>query len=102
MPAIGVKVVPRSGALKKSSARNARYKAPVVLPGCQSEMSPDAGVPALRSVVWRDSEGLPLLGPARRHIHQTRSAEAARQSSINCRLDDVRSKVSEGKSLPAG
>jgi len=61
-------------------------------------MSLDAGVPALRSVVWRDSEGLPLLGPTRRHIHQTRNTEAARQNSIDRRLDNVRSKESEGKS----
>ncbi len=85
--------MPRSGALKKSSARNARYKAPVVVPGCQSEMSPDAGVPALRSVVWRDSKGLPLLGPARRPKRRGRAAEFHQLPPGRCPEQGERGKV---------
>ena len=49
-------------------------------------------------MVWRDSKGLPLIGPTRRHVHQTRNAEAAWKGSVDCRLDDVRSEEGEGKS----
>ena len=50
------------------------------------------------SMARRDSNYGTLINPARRHVHQTRNAEAARQNSIDRRLDDVRSKESEGKS----
>ena len=43
-------------------------------------------------------QGLPLIGPTRRHVHQTRNAEAAWKGSVDCRLDDVRSEEGEGKS----
>ena len=46
-------------------------------------------------MVWRDSKGLPLIGPTRRHVHQTRNAEAAWKGSVDCRLDDVRSEEGE-------
>ena len=52
---------------------------------------PPADASSLRSMVWRDSKGLPLIGPTRRHVHQTRNAEAAWKGSVDCRLDDVRS-----------
>ena len=48
---------------------------------------------------WRGA--IPIMAPdrpTRRHVHQTRNAEAARKGSVDCRLDDVRSKESEGKS----
>ena len=48
-------------------------------------------------MVWRDSESLPLIGPTRRHVHQTRNAEASWENSIDSRLDNIRSKESEGK-----
>src|SRR5271157_5191521 len=59
---------------------------------------PPADASSLRSMVWRDSKGLPLIGPTRRHVHQTRNAEAAWKGSVDCRLDDVRSEEGEGKS----
>ena len=31
---------------------------------------PPADASSLRSMVWRDSKGLPLIGPTRRHVHQ--------------------------------
>ena len=34
----------------------------------------DSDVSAVGSMVWGDSKGQPLIGPIRRHIHQTRDA----------------------------
>ena len=63
-------------------------------------MSPDADVSAWRSMGWRDSKGLPLIGPTRRHVHQTRNAEAAWKGSVDCRLDErlINTTVSNGVS----
>ena len=55
-------------------------------------------VSALRSMARRDSNCGPLFGPTRRHVYQTRNTETAGKSSLDCRPDDVRSKVSKGKS----
>ena len=65
-------------------------------------MLPNADVSATRLMVWRDSKGLPLFGPTRRHVHQPRNAEATRKGSIDGRLDDIQSKESEGKSHAGG
>jgi len=69
-----------------------------VVPGRQSEMFPTTDVSALRSMARPDSNCGPLFGPTRRHVHQTRNTETARKRSLDCRLDDVRSKESKGKS----
>src|SRR5208337_5509740 len=58
---------------------------------CRSE------VPAARSTVWRESKRPSLIGPTRRHVHQTRKAKPSWESPVHRRLDDVRSKESEGK-----
>ena len=75
---------------------------PVVVPGRQSERFRNVDVSALRSTARRDSNYRPLINPVRRHVHQTRNAEAARQSTIDRRLDDVRSEESEGDSHAGG
>src|ERR1700677_3906613 len=53
---------------------------------------------AVRSTARSDSEGQPLIGPIRRHVHQTRNAEAAWKGSIDRRLNDVWSEEGERKS----
>ena len=63
---------------------------PRLVPGRQSEMFRNVDV-GLCSMARRDSNYGTLISPARRHVHETRNAEAARQNSIDRRLDDVRS-----------
>ena len=53
---------------------------------------------AVGSTARSDSKGQPLIGPTRRHVHQTRNAEAAWQGSIDRHLDDVWSEEGERKS----
>ena len=62
----------------------------------------DSDVSAVGSMVWGDSKGLPLIGPTRWHIHQTRDAEAARKGSVDCCLDYVWSEEGERKSHAGG
>src|SRR5271155_4613502 len=49
-------------------------------------------------MISREPKGLSLIGPIRRHIHQTRDPEAARKDSVDRRLDDVWSEEGERKS----
>jgi hypothetical protein len=79
-----------SGGIEEIERANARNSTPVVVPGRQSEMFRNVDV-GLGSMARRDSNYGTLISPARRHVHQTRNAEAARQNSIDRRLDDVRS-----------
>jgi hypothetical protein len=58
----------------------------------------NADAPALRLMISREPKGLSLIGPIRRHIHQTRYAEAARERSVDRRLHDVWSEEGERKS----
>ncbi len=55
----------------------------------------NAEASALRLMISREPKSLSLIGPIRRHIHQTRDAEAARKGSIDRRLDDVWSEEGE-------
>src|ERR1700677_2014483 len=89
-------VTPRPGALG-DRAHQCRKLDPIVSPGRQSEMFRNVDV-RLCSMARCDSNYGTLISPVRRHNHETRNAEAARQNSIDRRLDDVRSSESEGKS----
>ena len=86
-----------SGHIEEIERANERNSTPVVVRSRQSEMFRNVDV-GPGSMARRDSNYGTLINPARRHVHQTRNAEAARQNSIDCRLDDVRCKESEGKS----
>lgn len=49
----------------------------------------------------RQPHRLPLLGPIRRHVHQSRNSEPAGKSPIDRRLNDVGGKEGEGQSHPS-
>jgi hypothetical protein len=89
MPAIALMVTPPAGIEDIERAQCGRLD-PRLVPGRQSEMFRNVDV-GLCSMARRDSNYGTLISPARRHVHQTRNAEAARQNSIDRRLDDVRS-----------
>jgi hypothetical protein len=67
---------------------------PCLVPGRQPEMFRNVDV-GLCSMARRDSNYGTPISPARRHVHETRNAEAARQNSIDRRLDDVRRALSD-------
>jgi hypothetical protein len=97
MPAIVTNGDASFAGIEEIGRANARNSTPVAVPGCQSEMFRNVDV-CLGSMAWRDSNYGTLISPVRRHVRQTRNAEAAGQNSIDRPLDDVRSKESEGKS----
>src|SRR5271166_6441501 len=82
----------------KPSLRDAGRMTHVAIAGfCSSAGECRSDVPAVRSTVWRESKRPSLIGPTRRHVHQTRKAKPSWESPVHRRLDDVRSKESEGK-----
>ena len=92
-------VRPQSG-VEKTKLAPCGTHAPVAVVGfCGSSAGEcRSGLSAMRLMVWRDSKSLPLIGPTRRHVHQTRNAEAAWETPVDRRLDDVRSEESQRKS----
>src|ERR1700722_20855560 len=103
MPAIAIMVTPRSRAFEEIERANARNSTPVVVPGRQSEMFRNVDV-GLGSMARRDSNYGTLINPARRHVHQTRNAEAARQNSNRlppgrCPAQGKREKVPYGPTV---
>ena len=67
----------------------------VAIADCLVTVLSNTDASALRLMIWREPKGLSLIGPIRRHIHQTRDAEAARKGSVDRRLDDVWSEEGE-------
>src|ERR1700722_18504049 len=50
---------------------------------------------------WRlESERAPLIRPGHRQVDETLETKAARQTSLDCRLDDLRSEESERQGHP--
>ena len=80
---------PRSEAIGESISRHAGCLNRVAIVTAVVTVLSNADAPALRLMISREPKGLSLIGPIRRHIHQTRDAEAARKGSVDRRLHDV-------------
>ena len=80
--------------------RRAKRTAAVTIAGCRSTCCQPTRCACAQwfGAIPSCAVQAPLIGPTRRHVHQTRNAKAAWKGSVDCRLDDVRSKESEGKS----
>jgi hypothetical protein len=75
------------------------------LEGFQIDLWPRFVMPrdgsAILADVWRlEPERAPLVRPRHRKIHETFETETSRQTTFDCRLDDIRRKESERQGHP--